>query len=190
MRRPDSNEADTVRVGRRHRLSRRPVELQPNCTSHLGFSRGAGPRSIGERRLGALIGGKRTAPWSSALLSVLVDAELVVLGIGEHGPDESWRLMLGRDCRSEPDKAGSYAVRASTEVDMYAVLPRPRFGHPLEPDHWATILIPRPTGSDQLRAEDLRPARGRGRRGTVSFCRRGQSCSGTAESDLAEEQTW
>jgi len=74
------------------------------------------------------------------LVRVLADAELVALGIGKHGPDESRHLVLTYYRGSESHEARHLGyTRAAAEIQVNSVLSRAGFGHPLQPEHRATL---------------------------------------------------
>ncbi len=80
----------------------------------------------------------------AGLVRVLADAELVALGIGEHGPNESGHLVLTYYPGSEFYEARhlSYA-RAAAEIHVNPVLSRAWLGHPLQPEYGTTVDRPR-----------------------------------------------
>ncbi len=78
------------------------------------------------------------------LVRVLADAELVALGIGEHGPDESGHLVLTYYRGPKPHEARHLGyTRTAAEIHVNSVLSHARFGHPLQPEHGATGTRPR-----------------------------------------------
>jgi len=80
----------------------------------------------------------------AGLVRVLADAELVALGIGEHGPDKSGHLVLTYYRGPKPHEARYLGyTRTAAEVYMNSVLTHAWFGHPLQCEHRATAGRPR-----------------------------------------------
>jgi hypothetical protein len=80
----------------------------------------------------------------AGLVRVLADAELVALGIGEHGPDESGHLVLTYDLGPKPHEARHLGyTRTAAEIHVNSVLSHAWFRHSLQPEHGATVARPR-----------------------------------------------
>src|SRR5262249_228280 len=62
-------------------------------------------------------------------------------GVGEHRPPQTWNLLLVQNGSSQSDKAPDFSLAiVRAPVDMYLILPHPRFGNLLEAQPKAIAL--------------------------------------------------